>query len=63
MRRRDGVAAVLKVNFPEPESELEADALAHWDGRGAVCLLDRDDDRRLEYAHVECAQLLAKISP
>ena len=62
MRRRDGGAAVLKVNFPEPESEHEADALAHWDGRGAVRLLDRDD-RRLEYAHVECAQLLAKISP
>ncbi len=36
---RDGTSAVLKINFPEPESEHEADALAHWDGDGAVRLL------------------------
>jgi streptomycin 6-kinase len=44
--QRDGSEAVLKLNFPEPESENEADALAFWDGRGAVRLLARDDDRR-----------------
>jgi len=45
-RRADGLLAVLKVNFPEPESEHEADALAHWNGVGAVQLLARDDERR-----------------
>jgi streptomycin 6-kinase len=43
---RDGVPAVLKVNFPEDESEREPDALAHWDGRGAVRLLEYDEPRR-----------------
>lgn len=37
---------MLKVNFPEPESEHEADALACWNGTGAVRLLARDDERR-----------------
>jgi streptomycin 6-kinase len=45
-RREDGAAAVLKINFPEPESEHEADALEQWDGVGAARLLDRDDERR-----------------
>jgi streptomycin 6-kinase len=45
-RCEDGSAAVLKVNFPEPESEQEPDALACWDGAGAVRLLARDDERR-----------------
>ncbi|HET6657971.1 MAG TPA: aminoglycoside phosphotransferase family protein [Gaiellaceae bacterium] len=45
-RRPDGALAVLKVNFPESESEHEADALACWNGAGAVRLLDRDDARR-----------------
>ena len=40
--RADGTQAVLKINFPEPESEHEADALAHWDGLGAVRLLEHD---------------------
>ena len=39
-------AAMLKVNFPEPESEHEADALAHWDGDGAVALLAHDPTSR-----------------
>jgi streptomycin 6-kinase len=43
---RDGTQAVLKVNFPEPESEHEADALAAWGGRGAVRLLAHDAGRR-----------------
>jgi streptomycin 6-kinase len=42
----DGTRAVLKVNFPEPESEQEADALAHWNGGGAVLLLAHDPERR-----------------
>jgi streptomycin 6-kinase len=42
----DGSAAVLKVNYPEVESEREADALGHWDGRGAVRLLRHDPARR-----------------
>ena len=42
----DGTPAVLKVNFPEAESEHEADALAHWRGEGAVRLLGADAARR-----------------
>jgi streptomycin 6-kinase len=42
----DGTAAVLKINFPDPESEHEPDALSHWDGRGAVRLLSTDRERR-----------------
>ena len=42
----DSTSAVLKINFPEEESEHEADALAHWDGEGAVRLLGRYDERR-----------------
>jgi streptomycin 6-kinase len=38
--------AVLKINFPHPESAREPDALAHWDGDGAARLLARDDERR-----------------
>jgi streptomycin 6-kinase len=41
----DGTRAVLKVIHPHRESEHEADALARWDGDGAVRLLDRDDAR------------------
>jgi streptomycin 6-kinase len=38
---------VLKLNAPSPdEAENEADALTAWDGRGAVRLLGRDDERR-----------------
>ena len=41
----DGTPAVLKLIHPHREAEHEADALAHWDGDGAVRLLDRDDAR------------------
>ena len=42
-----GDDAVLKVTPPEDdESDEEADALALWDGDGAVRLLRRDRDRR-----------------
>jgi streptomycin 6-kinase len=44
--RDDGRAAVLKINFPEVESEREPDALRHWDGRGAVRLLEYDETTR-----------------
>ena len=38
---------VLKLNAPgHREADHEADALACWAGRGAVRLLERDDDRR-----------------
>lgn len=40
--RPDGSAAVLKLQFPHPESAHEAAALAHWDGDGAVRLLAED---------------------
>jgi streptomycin 6-kinase len=40
-------SVVLKVNAPSHfEADHEADALAAWDGRGAVRLLARDDHRR-----------------
>jgi streptomycin 6-kinase len=41
----DGQPAVLKLIYPDRESEHEADALALWDGHGAVQLLARDDER------------------
>jgi streptomycin 6-kinase len=53
--REDGSPAVVKISFPEEESEHEPDALAHWDGRGAVRVLERDGDRR--------AMLLERVSP
>jgi streptomycin 6-kinase len=40
----DGTPAVLKLIDLHRESEHEADALARWDGEGAVRLLDRTDD-------------------
>jgi streptomycin 6-kinase len=43
--RADGTPVVLKVGFPHRESEHEAEALARWDGDGAVRLLERDDAR------------------
>lgn len=44
--RAGGARAVLKLNFPEPESEHEAAALAHWSGDGAARLLADDPERR-----------------
>ena len=41
----DGAPAVLKVNFPTDESESEAQALAHWQGRGAVRLIASNQER------------------
>ena len=42
----DGTQAVLKINFPDPESAHEADALSAWGGRGAVRLIAHDPERR-----------------
>jgi streptomycin 6-kinase len=41
----DGTDVVLKVQFPDRESEHEADALALWDGEGAIRLLAHDAER------------------
>ncbi len=43
---RRGEPAVLKVNFLEPESECEPDALRLWNGAGAVRLLEYDEPTR-----------------
>jgi len=42
--RRDGSAAVLKIQFPHRESDHEGDALRVWNGDGAVRLLDEDSE-------------------
>jgi streptomycin 6-kinase len=44
-QRRDGTPAVLKLTFPQPETEHEAAALAHWGGNGAARLLEADPER------------------
>lgn len=44
--RADGSGAVLKVSFPDRESEHEAAALALIDGDGAVRLIEVDEARR-----------------
>jgi streptomycin 6-kinase len=43
VRRGDGSRAGLKVSWLDAERCWEAVALAAWDGRGAVRLLERDD--------------------
>ena len=43
--RADGEPVVLKLQYPHREAEHEAEALAHWDGNGAVRLLAHDPDR------------------
>jgi streptomycin 6-kinase len=45
IRARGGTRAVLKVTWPHPEAEHEGDALAFWDGVGAVRLLAQDRQR------------------
>jgi streptomycin 6-kinase len=44
--RSDRSPAVLKVQFPDRESEYEAAALEHWGGLGAVRLFAWDRERR-----------------
>ena len=43
--RADGTPCVLKLVFPHRESEHEVEALALWNGDGAVRVLERDDAR------------------
>jgi len=43
---RRGSAGVLKIGFPDEESEHEHLALTHWNGAGAVRLLRADPRRR-----------------
>lgn len=45
VERADGEAAVLKINFAEPETEHEGGALRWWAGEGAVRLLAEDPAR------------------
>jgi streptomycin 6-kinase len=56
VRTTSGRGAVLKIGFPDEESEHEHLALQHWHGRGAVHLLRADPRRRamlLERLHQE----------
>ncbi|HEU4415542.1 MAG TPA: aminoglycoside phosphotransferase family protein [Candidatus Angelobacter sp.] len=43
--RADGSPAVLKLQYPHPESEHEHEALRLWNGHGAVRLFDYDPER------------------
>ena len=43
-RTADGPPVVLKVQFPHREAVHEGEALRHWDGDGAVRLLDADPE-------------------
>ncbi|MEU9509506.1 aminoglycoside phosphotransferase family protein [Micromonospora sp. NPDC048170] len=42
----DGTPAVLKLQYPDPDSIHEATALEHWAGVGAARLLAHDPERR-----------------
>jgi streptomycin 6-kinase len=56
VRTTAGRPAMLKLGFPDEESEHEALALQHWHGRGAAQLLRADPRRRallLERLHPE----------
>jgi len=46
VRARDGAAAMLKLAFPDDESEHEHLALRRWGGHGAVRLLSADPHHR-----------------
>ena len=60
----DGTPAVLKLIFPHREAEHEADALAVWDGDGAVRLLAVDDEGwAIVMERCEPAELLARSDP
>jgi streptomycin 6-kinase len=55
VRTADAVPAVLKVGFPDTESEHEHLALRRWAGNGAVRLLSAEPHRR--------AMLLERLQP
>ena len=54
-RRADGSPAVLKVTFPEPEGQHEAEALRLWNGDGIVLPYEADPERS--------ALLLERLEP
>ncbi|MFD4458827.1 aminoglycoside phosphotransferase family protein [Nocardia sp. NPDC058480] len=45
VRHQDLPPAVVKISFPHPGNVFEPDAFAAWNGRGAVRLFERDDER------------------
>lgn len=47
VRTAEGVPAILKIGFPDPESEHEHLALRRWGGRGAVRLLGAEPRHRV----------------
>ena len=47
VRTSDGLPTVLKISFPDPESEHEHLVLRRWDGHGAVRLLRADPHHRV----------------
>ncbi|MFF3409963.1 aminoglycoside phosphotransferase family protein [Streptomyces sp. NPDC002742] len=51
VRRADGTPAVLKLAPERARPESERAALAHWDGRGAVRLLDPADAHPIHETH------------
>jgi streptomycin 6-kinase len=53
--RSDGARLVLKVCFPDDETPTEREALRLFDGRGAVQLIDADEERS--------ALLLERLEP
>lgn len=55
VRYADSEPAVVKVSYPHPGNVHEPDAYAAWQGRGAVRLYERDDER--------FAMLLERASP
>lgn len=55
VRTEDGEPAMLKLGFPDEESEHEHLALRRWDGQGAVRLIRADPGRR--------ALLLERLTP
>src|SRR5439155_7189362 len=62
--RTDGSAAVLKIAFPDRESEFEAAALERLDGDGAVRLLAFDSgSRALLLERAEPGTSLKELEP
>jgi len=60
----NGGNAVLKICLPHRESEYEAEALAHWNGRGAVRLLAHDSERwALLLEHCRPGSHLRQLAP
>jgi streptomycin 6-kinase len=60
----DGSPAVLKVQFPHPECEHEAEALRRWNGQGAVRLFAHDPvDHALLMERCEPGSPLSSIDP